>query len=49
MSAERERADRHVPERAEGTRAFRGILIGVAASILLFWAPLVIVLVIVLS
>ena len=45
MSARRERGERPEPERAEGVRVFRGILIAVAASVVLFWAPLVVVLV----
>ena len=45
MGAKRERAARSGPERAEGVRAFRGIMIAVAASILLFWVPLAVVLV----
>jgi hypothetical protein len=45
MGAKRERAARPEPERAEGVRAFRGIMIAVAASIVLFWVPLAVALV----
>lgn len=47
MKAEHERGERPRPERTEGIRAFRGIMIGVGASFALFWAPLVVALVLV--